>query len=120
VSQTNNVFQLVAVIAEREVIRYTPAGIPIVSAILQHRSEPIEAGIKRLIEFEIAALAVGEISGRFSQAALGGSFWFTGFMARTVATVEAWYFTSRISLQWKLQINYLVKNLDTGAKNGIR
>ena len=81
-SQPNNVFQLAAEIAEREVIRYTPAGIPIVSATLQHRSEPIEAGIKRLIEFELAVLAVGEISGRFSAAALGGTFWFTGFMAR--------------------------------------
>jgi primosomal replication protein N len=79
---SDNLFQLVADIAEREVIRYTPAGIPIVSAILQHRSEPIEAGIKRLIEFEVAALAVGEISGRFSAATLGGKFWFTGFMAR--------------------------------------
>ncbi len=81
-SQSNNVFQLVAKIAEREVIRYTPAGIPILSATLQHRSEQIEAGIKRLIEFELASLAVGEISGRFSAAALGGTFWFKGFMAR--------------------------------------
>jgi len=84
VSQPNNVFQLVAAIAEREVIRYTPAGIPIVSATLQHRSEPIESGIKRLIEFKLAALAVGEISGKFSAAVLGGTFWFTGFMARRI------------------------------------
>jgi len=31
---------------------------------------------------EIAALAAGEISGRFSQAELGGMFKFTGFLAR--------------------------------------
>ncbi|MFC5474092.1 primosomal replication protein N [Paraherbaspirillum soli] len=81
-SKPNNVFQLIAEIAEREVIRYTPAGIPIVAATLQHRSEPIEAGIQRQIEFEISAVAAGEISGRFSRAELGGKFWFSGFMAR--------------------------------------
>jgi primosomal replication protein N len=82
VSQLNNVFQLVAEIAEREVLRYTPAGIPIVSATLLSRSSQIEAGIQRQVEFEIAALAIGEISGRFNQTVLGGQYWFTGFLAR--------------------------------------
>lgn len=77
-----NQFQCVATIAEREVLRYTPAGIPIVSAILLHSSQQYEAGIQRLVEFEIAALAAGEISGRFDKADLGGTFQFTGFMAR--------------------------------------
>jgi len=82
VNQLNNVLQLVAEIAEREVLRYTPAGIPIVSATLLSRSSPIEAGIQRQVEFEIAALAIGEISGRFNQTVLGGQYWFTGFLAR--------------------------------------
>ena len=81
-SQLNNVFQLVAEIAEREILRYTPAGIPIVSATLLSRSSPIEAGILRQVEFEIAALAVGEISGEFNQTVLGGRYWFKGFLAR--------------------------------------
>jgi len=63
-------------------LRYTPAGIPIVAATLSHSSEQVEAGIPRLIEFEIAALAAGEISGRFNQAQLGGTFRFKGFLAR--------------------------------------
>ena len=63
-------------------MRYTPAGIPVVSAKLLHSSQQSEAGIQRLVEFEISALAAGEISGRFSQAELGGSFQFTGFLAR--------------------------------------
>lgn len=63
-------------------MRYTPAGVPIVTAVLQHRSEQMEAGIARLTEFEIAALAAGEISGRFDQAPLGGLYEFTGFLAR--------------------------------------
>jgi primosomal replication protein N len=63
-------------------MRYTPAGIPIVAAKLLHSSEQVEAGIPRLVEFEIAAQAAGEISGRFNQAQLGGTFRFKGFLAR--------------------------------------
>ncbi|MGB7481328.1 MAG: primosomal replication protein N [Burkholderiaceae bacterium] len=77
-----NQLRLVAEIGEREVLRYTPAGIPIVSAQLRHSSRQVEAGIERQVEFEIAAIAAGEISGRFSQAELGRSFEFAGFLAR--------------------------------------
>jgi primosomal replication protein N len=77
-----NRLQLLASIAERDVLRYTPAGIPIVAARLSHESEQVEAGIPRRIEFEIPALAAGEISGRFNQAELGALFRFHGFLAR--------------------------------------
>lgn len=77
-----NQLQFVATIAEREILRYTPAGVPIVEARLLHSSQQTEAGIPRLVEFEIAAIAAGEISGRFNQAELGGAFRFTGFLAR--------------------------------------
>lgn len=77
-----NQFQVVAAIAERDVIRYTPAGIPIATGKLLHASKQVEAGIERQVEFEIAAIAAGEISGRFNQAELGAMFQFTGFLAR--------------------------------------
>jgi primosomal replication protein N len=77
-----NRLQLVATITERDVLRYTPAGIPVVTAKLLHQSDQLEAGIQRLVEFEIAAIAVGEISGRLNQAELGGTFQFTGFLTR--------------------------------------
>jgi primosomal replication protein N len=77
-----NQFQCVATIAERDVLRYTPAGIPIVTAVLMHESQQVEAGIQRQVELEIAALAAGEIAGRFSQAELGRMFRFSGFLAR--------------------------------------
>ena len=77
-----NELKFIGLITEREVIRYTPAGLPIVNAILQHSSQQIEAGIARQTEFEIAALAAGEISGRFSSAPLGGAYEFSGFLAR--------------------------------------
>ncbi|MBP0596992.1 primosomal replication protein N [Herbaspirillum sp. LeCh32-8] len=77
-----NQLQVIASLAERDVIRYTPAGIPIVTARLQHQSEQTEAGMKRQVEFDIAAMAAGEISGRLNKAELGGMFQFTGFLAR--------------------------------------
>lgn len=77
-----NQFQLVAQVVEREALRYTPAGIPIVSAKLAHSSQQLEAAIPRLVEFEIPAVAAGEISGRFNQLELGQAYQFTGFMAR--------------------------------------
>ncbi len=63
-------------------MRYTPAGMPIVSAVLQHSSQQVEAGIARLAEFEISALAAGEISDRFGAAELGKTYQFTGFLAK--------------------------------------
>ncbi|NYE58910.1 primosomal replication protein N [Duganella sp. 1224] len=56
--------------------------MPIVNAVLQHRSQQMEAGIARLTEFEVSAIAAGEISGRFSQAPLGGLYQFAGFLSK--------------------------------------
>jgi primosomal replication protein N len=53
-----------------------------VSAQLLHSSKQMEAGLERLVEFEVIAIAAGEISGRFNQAQLGVAYDFTGFMAR--------------------------------------
>ncbi|MFC5479529.1 primosomal replication protein N [Massilia suwonensis] len=77
-----NQLQVVATIAERDVLRYTPAGVPVVSAILMHNSQQVEAGVERQVQFEIAAFAAGEISGRFAAAELGAAHQFTGFLAR--------------------------------------
>lgn len=77
-----NQLQVVATIAERDVLRYTPAGVPVVSAILMHSSQQVEAGVERLVQFEISAFAAGDISGRFAAAELGAAHQFTGFLAK--------------------------------------
>ena len=87
-----NQLQFVATILERDVLRYTPAGIPIVSATLSHSSQQVEAGVERLVEFEMAALAAGEISGRFARAELGAAHQFTGFVARKNRSSKALVF----------------------------
>ena len=83
---------LVASIAERDTLRYTPAGIPIVSGILQHGSQQTEAGIARQVEFEIAALAAGDVSARFADAELGAVYQFKGFLARKSRNSKALVF----------------------------
>ena len=87
-----NQFQFVATILERDVLRYTPAGVPIVSATLLHSSQQVEAGVERLVEFEMAALAAGEISGRFSRAELGAVHQFSGFVAKKNRSSKALVF----------------------------
>lgn len=54
--------------------------MPIVNAVLQHRSQQMEAGIARLSEFEVSAVAAGDLASRFSQTPLGGVYQFTGFL----------------------------------------
>jgi len=67
---------------EKSALRYSPAGIPIASAILVHSSQQVQATSERQVEFEITALAAGEISKRFLEIELGVLMAFTGFLAR--------------------------------------
>ena len=78
----DNRFECIARLVERDVMRYSPAGVPIIAARLVHASEQIEAGGERVVEFDLGTLAAGEIAGKLEQAELGAMFRFTGFMAR--------------------------------------
>jgi len=78
----DNSFHCIATLAERDVVRYTPAGIPMVSAILAHTSEQLEAGISRQVGFELRAVAAGTIADRLERAEMGALFRFSGFIAR--------------------------------------
>ena len=78
----DNRFQCIAILAERDVIRYSPAGIPIVAAKLTHQSDQAEASISRRVEFEMSALAAGQIAQQLEHEKLGSEFRFTGFLAR--------------------------------------
>ena len=77
-----NQLKVVASIVEKSTLRYTPAGIPIATAILTHNSQQAQAGTQRQVEFEITAIAAGDISKRFLDIELGTVLVFTGFLAR--------------------------------------
>lgn len=87
-----NSFQCVATLAERDVRRFTPAGIPIVAARLLHISEQVEAGIVRKVEFEAAAMAAGAIADMLERAELGKAYRFGGFIARKSRNSKALVF----------------------------
>jgi primosomal replication protein N len=64
-------------------IRYTPAGIPLLSFVLQHASEQIEAGLKRKVECEVSAVVIGELAK--SNIQLGSAIKAKGFLAKRSA-----------------------------------
>jgi primosomal replication protein N len=74
---------LSGVVISLEPIRYTPAGIPLLSFVLQHASEQIEAGLKRKVECEVNAVALGEIAKQNIQ--LGSAIKAKGFLAKRSA-----------------------------------
>ena len=57
-----NKLELQAEVVQIEPLRYTPAGIPLLSVVLRHVSEQIEAGMKRKVECEVNAVALGDIA----------------------------------------------------------
>jgi len=71
----------VARIVEVSALRRTPAGIPVVSCVLAHESQQIEAGIEREVKLELPAMAIGELAQTLSAAALGAKVSVAGFMA---------------------------------------
>jgi primosomal replication protein N len=66
---------------ERKSLRYTPAGVPVSEGVLQHTSEQMEAETKRLVEMEMAVVALGEAARWLQAAPIGGSVKITGFLA---------------------------------------
>jgi primosomal replication protein N len=70
-----------ATLIERSAVRYTPAGVPVVEAQLQHRSRVVEEGVDRLLDFALGAVAIGEPARRLAQMDLGGHLQLDGFLA---------------------------------------
>jgi len=50
-----------------EPLRCTPAGLPLLSFVLQHASEQIEAGLKRKVECEVNAVVLGNLAGELAK-----------------------------------------------------
>jgi primosomal replication protein N len=80
---------LTAALLEREPIRYTPAGVPIVGLKLSHRSVQREAGVDRTVEMEISAIAADRVALRIDRIALGAELKLQGFLAPRRRNVKA-------------------------------
>jgi len=77
-----NQLRLTATLAERDALRYTPAGVPVVNCILQHVGEVMEAETPRQVEFAIAAMGIGPVGQRLERLPLGTLLDCEGFLAR--------------------------------------
>jgi primosomal replication protein N len=82
-----NSLTLSGVVIGLEAIRYTPAGIPLFSFVLQHASEQTEAGLKRKVECEVNAVALGNIAGDIAKSSIqiGDNIKAKGFLAKRSA-----------------------------------
>jgi primosomal replication protein N len=69
-------------IAEMDALRYTPAGLPLMTFKFGHVSEQVEAGFKRRVECEIPAMAMGQPAQAVAGWKAGDSIKAEGFMAR--------------------------------------
>lgn len=66
-----------------EDLRYTPAGLPLLSFVISHVSEDVEAGLKRKVECEVKAVAIGDLAN--SNIQLGTKLRALGFLAKRSA-----------------------------------
>ena len=80
---------LTAALVEREAIRYTPAGVPIVGLKLSHQSVQREAGADRTVDLEISAIAADRLALRMDRVALGTELKLEGFLAPRRRNVKA-------------------------------
>jgi len=63
-------------------LRYTPAGIPVVTITFRHTSIQNEAGMKRQAECEIQAVAMDELAKKAEKLSIGEQIKVTGFLAK--------------------------------------
>lgn len=63
-------------------LRYTPAGIPLLSFVVRHVSEQIEAGMQRRAECEVTAIAMGDLAVKSQGIKEGAAIRASGFLAK--------------------------------------
>lgn len=72
---------LSACIAEAQVLRFTPAGLPAIELRLEHSSSQQEAGQQREVKAAVKAVAFGAMAERLAKQPMGSLWRFTGFLA---------------------------------------
>ena len=77
----DNDVRLSGQVVGREVLRHTPAGIPILAFIVKHESTQLEGGLSRQVGFEVDAMAVGDVAQRMDAVQAGSKVRLQGFLA---------------------------------------
>ncbi len=76
-----NQVRLHAQLVGREVLRFSPAGVPVLQAQWRHSGAVTEATLPRVLDFEFDAIALGAAAEQLNAAALGGQYVLDGFIA---------------------------------------
>ena len=79
-AESSNQLTLHAVLIAKQAVRFTPAGIAVLSLDFQHESEQVEAGVKRKAKAQIVVVAAGEIAKAIDTVALGQKVCLSGFL----------------------------------------
>ncbi|GAB7125708.1 primosomal replication protein N [Silvimonas sp. JCM 19000] len=78
----SNQVTLTATLLEKQALRLTPAGIPILEVTLLHESEQQQNGMARRVTLEAVAKITGPLAKRFvEQVAIGQALQIGGFLA---------------------------------------
>jgi primosomal replication protein N len=77
---SDNRVELAGDVIEREAMRFTPAGIPILAFRLRHESMQSEAKMARQVNFEIDAMAAGATAQRMDSLRPGQRVRLHGFL----------------------------------------
>lgn len=96
-----NKWVLQAEVVQIEPLRYTPAGIPLLNFVLHHVSEQVEAGLKRKVECEVNAVAIGDLALN-PQIQIGKPVKVAGFIAkRSTKSMQLVMHVNQIAFQDK-------------------
>ena len=77
-----NTVALSGELAEVEPLRHTPAGVPLLSFKLAHKSQQLEAGYRRQVDCEMHGMAIGEVAVAMSRMKQGNTVSVEGFLNR--------------------------------------
>ena len=69
-------------VVQIETLRYTPAGIPLLSLVLRHLSEQVEAGMQRRVECDVNAMVIGPLAEKSQSIKVGDQLKASGFLAK--------------------------------------
>ena len=67
---------------KRATLRHTPAGIPVIDLVIDHKSIQTEAGGQREARCEVEAVAIGELAVRLSTQKLNQPLQIKGFLTQ--------------------------------------
>lgn len=71
---------LTAQLVERNALRFTPAGLPVLDVLLRHESTLVQSGQQRSVGLDLRARVIGDLVSHFAALELGSQHGFGGFL----------------------------------------